>query len=474
MVGQCWEALGEAGFTRSDAVVTFGGGATTDVGGFVAASWLRGVRVVHVPTTVLAMVDAAVGGKTGINTGAGKNLVGAFHEPAAVLVDLDTLLTLPREELVAGMGEVVKCGFIADPEILRLVETDPVAALDPAGTVLPELVERAIQVKIDVVVDDLKETGGVNGHPGREALNYGHTLAHAIERAEDYAVRHGEAVAIGCCFVAELARRTGHLDEATAARHATAFGAVGLPTTYRGAAFEDLLAAMRIDKKARGNLLRFVILDDLAEPVVLEGPDETELRASYDAIAGSASGGPADGPRAQRARTWGGSASGSRRSTAPRRTPSSLNCASPGGVTSVWRWRSARPTTRARCSTGSTPPLTMSRRSCSTPLRGRTTPTRSSTPAPSSPRRWSRCTSPIHTSDPRSSGTPPWSTPVRRQGHRRATASTVIARRWRFDSPGTQPTRLRRWVPMAPDSLTSEPASNWEVADARAWQRRTT
>lgn len=284
---QCWEALGEAGFTRSDAVVTFGGGATTDLGGFVAATWLRGVRVVHVPTTLLAMVDAAVGGKTGINTGAGKNLVGSFHEPAGVLVDLDTLLTLPREELVAGMGEVVKCGFIADPAILDLVEKDPEAATDPAGPVLPELVERSIKVKIDVVVADLKETGGADGHPGRETLNYGHTMAHAIERAEGYTMRHGEAVAIGCCYVAELARLEGHLDDATAARHARAFGAVGLPTTYDGTGFDELLAAMRIDKKARGNTLRFVVLDDIGKPVVLAGPSDANLRAAYDVMAGA-------------------------------------------------------------------------------------------------------------------------------------------------------------------------------------------
>jgi 3-dehydroquinate synthase len=285
---QCWEALGESGFTRSDAVVTFGGGATTDLGGFVAATWLRGVRVVHVPTTLLAMVDAAVGGKTGINTAAGKNLVGSFHEPAGVLVDLDTLLSLPREELVAGMGEVVKCGFIADPVILDLVEKDPAGATDPAGTVLPELVERSIRVKIEVVVADLRETGGDDGHPGREVLNYGHTMAHAIERAEGYTMRHGEAVAIGCCYVAELARLEGHLDDATAARHATAFGAVGLPTTYAGAGFDELLAAMRVDKKSRGNTLRFVVLDAVAKPVVLAGPDEANLRAAYDLMAGGA------------------------------------------------------------------------------------------------------------------------------------------------------------------------------------------
>ncbi len=194
IVADCWERLGAAGFTRSDAVVTVGGGATTDLGGFVAATWLRGVRVVHVPTSLLAMVDAAVGGKTGIDTGAGKNLVGSFHEPAGVLCDLDFLATLPAEELVSGLAEVVKCGFIADPEILALVEKDPTAALDPASDVLAELVERAVRVKAEVVATDLRETGGVGGHPGREVLNYGHTLGHAIEKDSGYTIRHGEAV----------------------------------------------------------------------------------------------------------------------------------------------------------------------------------------------------------------------------------------------------------------------------------------
>ena len=225
---RCWELLGEAGFTRSDVVVTFGGGATTDVGGFVAATWLRGVRVIHVPTTLLGMVDAAVGGKTGINTGAGKNLVGSFHEPAGVLCDLDLLDSLPRAELVSGLAEIVKCGFIADPEILALVESGPAEGLQPP--VLRELVERAIRVKVDVVVGDLRETGGSDGHPGRESLNYGHTLAHAIERGTDYRTRHGEAVALGMVFVAEVARLTGHLDDETAARHTAVLSGVGLPT----------------------------------------------------------------------------------------------------------------------------------------------------------------------------------------------------------------------------------------------------
>ena len=284
VANDCWEALGAAGFTRSDAVITFGGGATTDLGGFVAASWLRGVRVVHVPTTVLGMVDAAVGGKTGINTGAGKNLVGAFHEPAGVLCDLALLETLPHAELVAGLGEVVKCGFIADPEILRIVEeTDP-DALTYDSAEMRELVERAIQVKIDVVVDDLKETGGSGGHPGREVLNYGHTMAHAIERSTGYEVRHGEAVAIGCLFVAELARRTGRIDAELVERHRAVFSRVGLPVGFAGAPYDELRAAMAVDKKSRGNELRFLVLEGLAVPRILAGPSEDDLRAAYDVM----------------------------------------------------------------------------------------------------------------------------------------------------------------------------------------------
>jgi len=288
VAARCWEALGAAGLTRSDAVVTVGGGATTDLGGFVAATWLRGVKVVHVPTTLLAMVDAAVGGKTGINTPAGKNLVGSFHEPAGVLCDLATLGSLPRAELVAGLGEVVKCGFIADPAILELVERHDADAITTGSPVLRELVERAVRVKAEVVSGDLKETGGTAGHPGREVLNYGHTLGHAIERTEDYRVRHGEAVAIGCVYVAELAARAAGLDPALVQRHRDAFGKVGLPTSYAGADFDELHRAMLVDKKARGSQLRFVVLADLARPTVLAGPSMADLRGAYAAIGGRA------------------------------------------------------------------------------------------------------------------------------------------------------------------------------------------
>jgi 3-dehydroquinate synthase len=237
-----------------------------------------------VPTSLLGMVDAAVGGKTGIDTGAGKNLVGSFHEPAGVFCDLTWLDTLPAAELVSGLGEVVKCGFVADPEILALVEKDPDAARDPASDVLAELVERSVRVKAEVVAGDLRETGGVGGHPGREVLNYGHTLAHAVEKVTGYTVRHGEAVSIGMVYVAALARLAGRLDEETAARHAAVLASLGLPTRWSGAPFDELLSVMRVDKKARGNTLRFVVLDGLARPSVLTAPSDELLRAAYEEL----------------------------------------------------------------------------------------------------------------------------------------------------------------------------------------------
>ncbi|MFC4126901.1 3-dehydroquinate synthase [Nocardia rhizosphaerae] len=279
VAGFCWEVLGRIGLTRNDAVVSLGGGAATDLAGFVAATWMRGVRIVHVPTTLLAMVDAAVGGKTGINTEAGKNLVGSFHEPSAVLVDLATLETVPRNEIVAGMAEIIKAGFIADPVILDLIEADPAAALDPTGAVLPELIRRAIQVKADVVAADLKESSL------REILNYGHTLGHAVERRERYRWRHGAAVAVGLVFAAELGRLAGRLDDATADRHRTVLESVGLPVSYDADALPQLLDAMQTDKKTRSGVLRFVVLDGLAKPGRLEGPDPSLLAAAYSAIA---------------------------------------------------------------------------------------------------------------------------------------------------------------------------------------------
>ena len=278
VAAELWGMLGRAAFTRTDAVVGVGGGSVTDLAGFVAATWLRGVRMVGVPTTLLGMVDAAVGGKTGINTAEGKNLVGAFHPPAGVLVDLDHLATLPRPDLVAGLAEVIKGGFIADERILALIEADPSAALDPTGDVLPELVRRKIAVKARVVSDDLREAGL------REILNYGHTFGHAIEQVEGYRWRHGDAVAVGMRYAATLAHLAGRLSEADLARHRRVLEAVGLPTTYRAGRWEALSRAMGRDKKARGTTLRFVVLDGIGRPGRLAGPSEELLRAAYDAI----------------------------------------------------------------------------------------------------------------------------------------------------------------------------------------------
>jgi len=232
-----------------------------------------------VPTTVLGMVDAAVGGKTGINTAEGKNLVGAFHPPAGVLCDLAALESLGVHDYVGGLAEVIKAGFIADPVILDLVEADPESARTPAGRHTAELIERSIKVKAEVVSADLKESGL------REILNYGHTLAHAIEKNERYEWRHGAAVSVGMVFAAELGRIAGRLDNATAERHREVLQSVGLPVTYRGDQWPKLLETMRVDKKSRGDMLRFIVLDGLAKPTVLEGPDPAMLLAAHAEIA---------------------------------------------------------------------------------------------------------------------------------------------------------------------------------------------
>ena len=270
-----WSKLAHHGVTRSDCVVGLGGGATTDLAGFVAASWLRGVPVVLVPTTLLGMADAAVGGKTAIDIPAGKNLVGAFHSPAGVLADLATLETLARADYVAGLAEVIKAGFIADPVILDLVRSDPEGATVPHGRHARELLERAIRVKADVVSADLTERGL------REILNYGHTLGHAIERVEGYRFRHGDAVAIGMVYAARLARLAGRLDEATCALHRDILASVGLPTAYQPGLWPSLREAMSVDKKARGARLRLVVLDGLARPGILDDPPEDLLQQAY-------------------------------------------------------------------------------------------------------------------------------------------------------------------------------------------------
>jgi 3-dehydroquinate synthase len=229
------------------------------------------------------MVDAAVGGKTGINTDEGKNLVGSFHEPAGVLCDLAVLRTLPAPEWVSGLAEVIKAGFIADPEILDRIAAAPADAASPDGRYTRELITRSIRVKADVVASDLKETGA-GGGIGREMLNYGHTLGHAIERVEHYKWRHGPAVSVGMTFVAELARLQGRISDDLVDRHRELLDAVGLPTSYRGDQWPALRSAMTIDKKSRGSKLRLVVLDDLAVPVITADPDPAHLEEAYKRV----------------------------------------------------------------------------------------------------------------------------------------------------------------------------------------------
>lgn len=282
-----WERLGDEGFTRSDAVVGLGGGAATDLAGFVAATWMRGIRYVNCPTSLLAMVDASTGGKTGINTPQGKNLVGSFYTPAGVLADTTTLSSLPNDIFIEGLGEVAKSGFIRDPEILHILEkhADELRHFDgqaflgsPLEETVAELIERTVRVKAYHVSSDLKEKGL------REFLNYGHTLGHAIEKLEHFRWRHGNAVAVGMVYAAELAHLLGYIDQDLVDYHRSLLSALGLPISWNGGSFEDVLALMHRDKKARGNKLRFVVLDSIGHVVHLDNPPADAVEEAFRRI----------------------------------------------------------------------------------------------------------------------------------------------------------------------------------------------
>lgn len=280
VAGFLWQVCGQAEIGRKDLVIGLGGGAATDLAGFVAATWLRGVEVLQIPTTVAAMVDAAIGGKTGINTSEGKNLVGAFHPPIAVIEDLDVLGGLGAHDTAAGLAEAVKAGFLADERILELAEADPAAVLDTTSDAFREVLERGIRVKADVVSADLRESD--TGR--REFLNYGHTLGHAIEHNERYQWRHGAAVSVGMMFAAELSHLAGKLPEADVDRHRRILTSLGLPTSYRSRQWPRLEDEMRRDKKTRAGMLRFIVLDGIGRPTRLEGPDPALLLAAYAAV----------------------------------------------------------------------------------------------------------------------------------------------------------------------------------------------
>ena len=274
----CWKIMGEQSFQRTDAVVGIGGGSTTDLAGFVAAAWLRGIRCVYVPTTLLAMVDAAIGGKTGLNTSVGKNMVGFFKKPTAVLIDFDTLSTLPENELRSGMAEVAKYGFISDRTILDAIVSDPAAVLEPERDDLPALIRKCVAIKDEVISSDFEEMGL------RKILNYGHTLGHAIEHVERYQWRHGAAISIGMIYAAELSATLGRLSTAGVDLHYQVFDALRLPVKYRPSKWKELYAAMMRDKKGEGGIIKFVLLEEVGRPVVVTAPEEQLLFATYQTI----------------------------------------------------------------------------------------------------------------------------------------------------------------------------------------------
>ena len=278
VLAQAWNWLGAAGFTRADLIVGVGGGAVTDFAGYLAASWLRGMDWIAVPTTVAGMVDAAVGGKTGINSDYGKNLIGAFHSPIAVLIDPTWLTTLSDRDFAAGLAEVVKCGFIADGEILNLIASKSLADIRASRELTVELIERSVAVKARVVSGDFKESFD------REILNYGHTFGHAVELLSKYSLRHGECVSIGMAFIACLSENLKLITPELRALHIDTLVQLGLPVSYSGAQWPELLAAMKLDKKSRGNELRFVVITDIGKTQRLENPIESELIAAYERL----------------------------------------------------------------------------------------------------------------------------------------------------------------------------------------------
>jgi 3-dehydroquinate synthase len=279
LLRELWEACAEVPLSRRDLVVALGGGVVGDLAGFAAATWNRGVGVLQIPTTLLAQVDAAVGGKTGINLPQGKNLVGAFHQPVAVACDVATLATLPHRIRVEGLGEVVKYGLIADPGLLDLLEghADEVLAGDAA--LLQQIVYRSVAVKARVVAGDEREGGE------RAYLNLGHTYGHAVESLTGYdEVLHGEAVAIGTVVALRLGVRLGRTPPELADRGEALLERLGLPTRGPALDRDEVWATMGRDKKADADGVRFVVMDGPAQPAVVV-PERADVDAVLDDLA---------------------------------------------------------------------------------------------------------------------------------------------------------------------------------------------
>lgn len=274
-----WEELLAAGVDRTSAVVALGGGVVGDLAGFAAASFARGLPFVQIPTTLLAQVDSSVGGKTGINLPGAKNMVGAFWQPAGVLIDVATLATLPDRELAAGLAEVVKYGVILDADFFAWLESQVPAIGQRDKPTLARIVARCCQLKADVVQADERETSGL-----RAILNYGHTFGHALEAVSGYGeLLHGEGVAIGMMAAARLALRLGRIDEEFVARQERLLEALDLPIHVPPVRTDDLWAAMRRDKKAAAGKLRFILPTRLGQVELVGDVPEADVRAAWDA-----------------------------------------------------------------------------------------------------------------------------------------------------------------------------------------------
>jgi 3-dehydroquinate synthase len=273
-----WNWFAAAGFTRSDLVVGIGGGAITDIAGFSAATYLRGIDWIAVPTSVAGAVDAAIGGKTGANLDYGKNLVGSFHSPQVVLVDQRWFHTLSDRDFAAGLAEVIKCGFIRDPQILQLIQNRDLQTVRSDEALMLELVMRAVQVKADVVSGDFKESFD------REILNYGHTFGHAVEKHAKYRLRHGECVSIGMAFMAHLQSELGLITDEVRDLHLSILTGINLPITYAAGDWPELRALMSMDKKSRGNSLRFVTISEIGKTDRIEDVPQAQLLKAYEKV----------------------------------------------------------------------------------------------------------------------------------------------------------------------------------------------
>lgn len=284
VLGSVLEFFAEQKLDRRSVVVAMGGGVLGDLAGFAASIYLRGLEVVQIPTTLLAMVDSAVGGKTGINLAAGKNLVGTFHQPTAVFVSTGFLGTLPQREFAAGVAEILKCGLLGDRTLFESLAASPLVS--PSDPRLSSVIRSCCALKARIVRDDERETARDGG---RALLNLGHTFGHALEQATGYArYLHGEAVAIGLVCAARYSTGAGLLDESQAARIEAAVKTAGLPSFVDPPIpASQLVAAMRLDKKARSGAIRLVVLHGIGDAALIADADENRIRAVWQSVGAS-------------------------------------------------------------------------------------------------------------------------------------------------------------------------------------------